>query len=387
MKKYRAKWSLFILIAITCISIVGFSGCIPGMGGNKEPSQPNVTAQGMDPNHPIAMSVNAMGKEGEVASITIKVENLGALINNVNVSIGGLENPDDISPFIIMDDMPDLSMVSQKLADNLPAGEAAQTTFIFECPEGTPDGQYNLEMTVTYSDISGEEYLVTDVFYVKIDRPWYYFITIAMRRILDFLSGGSAGWYGLGIILFTLILKLLLWPVAKTTMKSQEQMSKIQPKINEINKKYKDNPERKNELIMDLYKQENINPMSGCLPMLPQLVVLWVLYTALQGYIPLYRASFLWCPSLGMPDPYYIFPILAGVSTFLQSYTGPQGKDPQTKSMMYMMPIFFFIIMMRFPAALSMFWTVYGLFSWGQQAFMNAQKKKKVTPEGPVELK
>jgi YidC/Oxa1 family membrane protein insertase len=88
-----------------------------------------------------------------------------------------------------------------------------------------------------------------------------------------------------------------------------------------------------------------------------------------------------------MPDPYYIFPILAGVSTFLQSYTGPQGKDPQTKSMMYMMPIFFFIIMMRFPAALSMFWTVYGLFSWGQQAFMNAQKKKIVTTEGPIELK
>jgi YidC/Oxa1 family membrane protein insertase len=387
MNKIRTKWLLWVLVVISSISLLGLSGCIPGMGGDKEPSQPNITAQGMDPNHPIAMSVNAMGKEGEVASITIKVENLGALINNLHVSIGNVDGSDELSPFVVMEDMPDLSERSQKLADNLPAGEAAQGTFIFECPEGTPDGQYNLQMTVTFTDIGGEEYTVTDVFYVNISRPWFYFVTIAMRRVLDFLSGGSAGLYGLGIILFTLLLKLLLWPVAKTTMKSQEQMSKIQPKINEINKKYKDNPERKNELIMDLYKQENINPMSGCLPMLPQLLVLWVLYTALQGYIPLYRASFLWCPSLGMPDPYYIFPILAGVSTFLQSYTGPQGKDPQTKSMMYMMPIFFFIIMMRFPAALSMFWTMYGLFSWGQQAFMNHQKKKNQVSQGPVELK
>ncbi|MDD4028310.1 MAG: YidC/Oxa1 family membrane protein insertase [Caldisericia bacterium] len=387
MNKIKTKWLLWILVVISSISMLGLSGCIPGMGGSKEPSQPNITAQGMDPNHPIAMSVNAMGKEGEVASITIKVENLGALINNLHVSVGSVDGTDDVSPFVVMEDMPDLSLRSQKLADNLPAGEASQATYIFECPEGTPDGQYNLQMTVTFTDIGGEEYTVTDIFYVSISRPWFYFITIAMRRVLDFLSGGSAGLYGLGIILFTLLLKLLLWPVSKTTMKSQEQMSKIQPKINEINKKYKDNPERKNELIMDLYKQENINPMSGCLPMLPQLLVLWVLYTALQGYIPLYRASFLWCPSLGMPDPYYIFPILAGVSTFLQSYTGPQGKDPQTKSMMYMMPIFFFIIMMRFPAALSMFWTVYGLFSWGQQAFMNHQKKKNALSQGPVELK
>jgi YidC/Oxa1 family membrane protein insertase len=387
MNKIRTKWLLWVLVVISSISILGLSGCVPGMGGDKEPSQPNITAQGMDPNHPIAMSVSAMGKEGEVASITIKVENLGALINNLHVSIGNVDGSEELSPFVVMEDMPDLSVRSQKLADNLPAGEAAQGTFIFECPEGTPDGQYNLQMTVTFTDIGGDEYTVTDVFYVNISRPWFYFVTIAMRRVLDFLSGGSAGLYGLGIILFTLLLKLLLWPVAKTTMKSQEQMSKIQPKINEINKKYKDNPERKNELIMDLYKQENINPMSGCLPMLPQLLVLWVLYTALQGYIPLYRASFLWCPSLGMPDPYYIFPILAGVSTFLQSYTGPQGKDPQTKSMMYMMPIFFFIIMMRFPAALSMFWTMYGLFSWGQQAFMNHQKKKDHVSQGPVELK
>ncbi len=258
---------------------------------------------------------------------------------------------------------------------------------MFECPEGIEDGKYNLQMFVTFTDINGVDHEVTDVFYVEVKSPWYYGLIIAMRRALDFLSGGSAGMYGLGIIIFTLLLKALLWPVNKATMKSQEQMSKIQPKINEINKKYKDNPERKNELVMDLYKQESINPMSGCLPMLPQLVVLWVLYTALQGYIPLYRASFLWCPSLGMPDPFYIFPILAGVSTFLQSYSGPQGKDPQTKSMMYMMPIFFFIIMMRFPAALSMFWTIYGLLSWGQQALQNHQKKMKAEENAPLELK
>ncbi len=387
MKNIKTKWLLWLLIFITAASLLSLTGCIPGMSGDKEPSQPNPTAQGMDPDHPIAMSVNAAGKEGEVASITIKVENLGSLINDVNVSIGGVDGVEEITPFVVMEDMPDLSVTSLQIAENLSAGESAQGTYLFECPEGTEDGRYNLEMTVTYTDVNGTEHEVTDVFYVEINRPWYYFVTIAMRRVLDVLSFGQTSLYGLGIILFTLIIKLLLWPVSKTTMKSQEQMSRIQPKVNEINEKYKDNPERKNELIMDLYKKENINPMSGCLPMLPQLLVLWVLYSALQGYIPLYRAGFLWCPSLGMPDPFYIFPILAGASTFLQSYTGPQGKDPQTKSMMYMMPIFFFIIMMRFPAALSMFWTVYGLLSWGQQAFMTAQKKKNETPKDPIELK
>jgi YidC/Oxa1 family membrane protein insertase len=307
-------------------------------------------------------------KVSEVSSVIIKVKNNGPLIKDVILTIDG-ENSKEITPFTRIETknpkLLDLPLDSVYFGNSLKnstiePGKTKQTAYFFNVPVDTELSRYNLKYTLTYKTRKDNTEITEtkqDVFPVDVIKPNPF--VLGLRWLLDMLAKLATN-YGLAVILFAILIKVLLWPLNTVTMKSQAQMQQLQPKINEINQKYKDDPKQKNEEVMRLYKEEKINPASSCLYLLPQLVVLWLLYSALQGYTPLYQQSFLWLTSLGRP-------ILAGVSTFFQSLSSGQANDPQTKTFTYIMPIFFFYIMMRFPAALSIFWTVFGLVSWGQQ--------------------
>ncbi len=320
--------------------------------------------------HPLNVSITAKGNASEVVAILVKVENQGSIINNVKIKITG-EKDNSIEPFIPLPDKSDEISFKQPIA----AGKSGEVFYPIEIPASVQPGNYNLKLNLTFTDINGEVHNYTSTFYVAVKKPNA--LVMGLRWFLDFLSKLVAS-YGLGIILFSVIIKLALHPFNTTQLKSMSKMQELQPKINEINKKYKDDAQKKADETMKLYKEAKINPAAGCLPLVVQLVIVYFLYLALQGYSPLFKASFLWLPSLGSPDPYLVFPILAGVTTLLQSITGPQAADPQSKSLLYIMPVFFFLIMMRFPSALAIFWTIFGLVSAIQQYLFRRRPSQEV---------
>lgn len=375
MKRSFSIW-IFLTVAIILLS---FTALLPVTAEeNTITSKTETTAvETVMIQQPMQITVVANGKEKEIAIIQVKIKNDGAIINKVRFYIEG-ENGVDVSPFLRLEEETAVATPayvyfgkSEKDASIRP-DKTKTAMYYLEVPSGLEKTTYTLKMKLFFENYLGMQESREQLFTVIIKKP--FFLISALRYLIDFLASNFYG-YGIAIILFALLIKLILWPLNTLTMKSQHQMMSIQPKVNEINQLYKNDPQKKQEEIMKLYRDEKINPASGCLPILPQLVILMGLYQALQAYTPLYKDTFLWLKSLGSPDPYFIFPILAGVTTLLQSISSGQSKDPQSKMIVYFMPVFFFYIMMRFPAGLSLFWTVYGLFSWIQQYFFNLTKK------------
>lgn len=196
---------------------------------------------------------------------------------------------------------------------------------------------------------------------------------------MDWLAGGL-GWlldsivqftgsYGLGIILSTIIVRLLLYPLTLSQTKSMIAMKKLQPELNELQKKYKDQPEEYQRRTMELYQEHKVNPLGGCLPMLIQLPILWAFFRVLR-VIPSGDVSvFLGIWELSQPDPYFVLPLLAAGTTYLQSRM--TATDPSQKSMLVVMPIMIGFFSLSFPSGLVLYWITSNLFSIAQQAWIN----------------
>lgn len=182
--------------------------------------------------------------------------------------------------------------------------------------------------------------------------------------------------YGLAIILLTIVIKMVLYPLTQKQMKSMLAMQQLQPKIKEIQEKWKNkDPKKAQEQIMQLYKENNVNPAAGCLPLLIQMPILIALYKSLFAfpYANTAHASFIWLQNLSDRDPYYILPVLAGVTTYLQSKLTTTSNDPTQKMMLYTMPIFIAWISSTVPAGLALYWATFNVASAVQQYFVNKQ--------------
>ena len=188
------------------------------------------------------------------------------------------------------------------------------------------------------------------------------YLEAGLSWLLKFFYNVS-GSYGLAIILLTIAIRLILAPLTLSQSKSMEAMKTLQPKMNALQQKYKDDPEEYQRRVMELYKEHNINPLSGCLPMLIQLPFLWALFAVLRNYD--FGTGFLWLTSLSEPDPLYILPVLSALTTYIQMMM--TSADASQKSMMLIMPIFIGYISISFPAGLVLYWVVSNLFSMGQQ--------------------
>lgn len=182
--------------------------------------------------------------------------------------------------------------------------------------------------------------------------------------------------YGLAIILVTIVIRALLAPLTVSQTKSMAKMKELQPKMNELKEKYKDKPEEYQKKVMELYKENKVNPLGGCLPVLLQLPVLWALFAVLRKYE--FTTGFLWLTNLSSPDPYYILPILSGVTTYFQTIM--TGTDQSQRAMMMIMPIFIGYISLSFPSGLVLYWVVSNLFSMVQQYLI--MKHMPATQEG-----
>ena len=183
--------------------------------------------------------------------------------------------------------------------------------------------------------------------------------------------------YGIAIILITLILKILFFPLTHKSYKSMKEMQKIQPKMQELKDKFKDDRDGLNRAVMELYKTHKVNPLGGCLPMIVQIPVFFGLYKALMFSIELRHAPFFfWLQDLSAKDPYYVTPIIMGATMFIQQKMTPTNMDPVQAKMMLALPVVFTFMFLNFPSGLVLYWLVNNILTIAQQAYINRTLKE-----------
>ena len=201
------------------------------------------------------------------------------------------------------------------------------------------------------------------------------------------------GWipnFGVAIILLTILVRLLFWPLTRKSTEGMKKMQELQPLMKEIQAKYKDNPQRLQQETWQLYREKKVNPMSSCLPMLIQIPVFIALFNVLRSAVELRYAPFLWITDLSEPEGLFaswfpfgglnLLPILMAVSTALQSYFTPStGDKKQQQMMMVMMPAMMLIMFYSFPSALSLYWFLSNIFSIVQMWLIRRQTAAKQT--------
>ena len=210
-------------------------------------------------------------------------------------------------------------------------------------------------------------------------------LLVALRFFNKYLSN-----YGLSIILLTILIKILFWPLTRKSYQSMKEMRKLQPMMAKLREKYKNNKQEMNKQLMGLYKTYKINPMGGCLPMLVQMPVFFAFYRILPNSIELRHAPFvLWVNDLSAPERLFSFPftiplmappygipiltLLMGASMFLQQKMTPMTGDPAQAKMMMLLPVVFTFLFINFPSGLVLYWLVNNILSIAQQYRINRQ--------------
>lgn len=207
-----------------------------------------------------------------------------------------------------------------------------------------------------------------------IDYGTFGWIAVPILKVMEFTHTFTGNW-GLDIILLALIIKLIfLWPTHKS-YEAMREMQKLAPEIKMLQKKYKDDKERLQKELMELYRRRRINPFSGCLPLLLQLPVFFALYRALLVSIDLRHAPFvLWIRDLSDKDPTYISPLLMGATMFLQQKLTPAQGDPQQQKMMLFLPLIFTVLFLNFPSGLVLYWLSSNIFGILHQLYLTRRR-------------
>ena len=194
-------------------------------------------------------------------------------------------------------------------------------------------------------------------FFSSIYAPIENILHFAIEILYSMTENLGFGSYGLAIILLTVIIKILLYPLTAKQIKSMKAMQELQPELKKLQEKYKDNPQVMQQKLAALYQKAGVNPLAGCLPMLIQMPILMGMYYALFNFdYGGAEPSFLWLPSLSQTDSTYILPFLSALTTFLQQKMTMMEGTPQTKTLMIIMPIFIGWISLNFPAGLVLYW-------------------------------
>jgi YidC/Oxa1 family membrane protein insertase len=200
-------------------------------------------------------------------------------------------------------------------------------------------------------------------------RPIIQPVSVLVVNILIWMHDQLRLAYGWVLIIFGVLVRLLLWPLNQRAMESSIRMQAVAPLLKQIQDRYKNEPERLQREMMRLYKEHNVNPFGGCLPMLLPMPVLFALFFVFANTIEFRGVPFLWLPDLSRADPYYIIPIVMGLSMFVLSRVGQIGvpPNPQTKMMVYFMPGFMTLLFLNFASGLNLYYAVSNIFSIPQQ--------------------
>lgn len=176
--------------------------------------------------------------------------------------------------------------------------------------------------------------------------------------------------YGIAIVLMTIVIKMLLYPLTIKQVKSMKGMQDMQPEMKRLQEKYKKSPEILQKEMARLYKESGVNPLAGCLPLVAQMPILMGMFYALQSFTYAGDPSFLWVKNLSEADPYYILPVLSALTTYIQQKQTTTEANQQMKMMMIFMPLFIGWISCTFPAGLVIYWVVSNIMQILQQWWM-----------------
>lgn len=205
---------------------------------------------------------------------------------------------------------------------------------------------------------------------LTIDYGWLWIISVAifwmMQKIYNLI--GNWGW---SIVIVTLLIKLMFYHLSAKSYRSMSGLKKLQPRINSLKERFGDDKQKFTQATLELYRKEKVNPMSGCLPILIQIPVFIALYWVLIESVQLRQAPFMfWIQDLSTYDPYYILPVMMGLSMFLQQRLNPPPPDPMQAKLMMLMPVVFTVLFAKFPAGLMLYWFVNNTLSFLQQWYI-----------------
>lgn len=205
---------------------------------------------------------------------------------------------------------------------------------------------------------------------LTVNYGWLWFISEWLFWLLKKIQSVVGNW-GWSIVLLTALIKLAFYHLSATSYRSMARMRQLQPRLEALKKRYGDDKQKLMQETMEIYKKEKVNPMGGCLPMIVQIPVFIALYWVLLESVELYHAPFiLWIHDLSSPDPYYILPLLMGLTMFVQQKLSPPPPDPTQAKVMLFMPVFFTALFLYFPAGLVLYWVVNNALSILQQWYI-----------------
>lgn len=209
-----------------------------------------------------------------------------------------------------------------------------------------------------------------------IDWGWFKAISKPLYHTLNWLHGHLGGSWALAVIALTLLLKVATFPLANKSYHSMAKMRKLQPKINAMKERLKDDQQAMALEMMNLYKQEKVNPVSGCWPMFIQIPIFFAMYKVVLVAFEFRHAPLgLWMRDMSAADPYYVLPVLMGLSMFVQFRLNPPPTDPTQAAMFKWMPVLMTVMFLNFPSGLVLYWLTNNVLSIGQQAFILKKDK------------
>ena len=216
-------------------------------------------------------------------------------------------------------------------------------------------------------------------FFSNLFAPIIHILQMILGAFYSVTSAAGLESYGFPIILLTILIKLVTYPLTVKQVKSMKAMQDIQPKMKKIQEKYKHDPQMLQQKTGELFREAGVNPLAGCLPLLVQMPILMGMYYALFNFTfpSAEAAAFFWLPSMSEPDPYYILPVLSAATTFLQQKMTSSEMTGQMKIMMTVMPLFIGWISLTFPSGLVLYWVTMNVVQIIQQWWMYRS-------EGPV---
>jgi len=216
-------------------------------------------------------------------------------------------------------------------------------------------------------------------------------MAVPLIVVLSWIYQWVGNW-GIAIILLTVLIKLIFYPLQEASYRAMAKMKVIAPKMQKLKEQYGDDKQRMQKAMMEMYQKEKVNPMAGCLPIVVQMPVFIALYWVLLAAVELRHAPFYgWITDLSAVDPWYILPVLMGATMIIQTRLNPEPPDPVQAKVMKIMPIAFSIFFFFFPAGLVLYWLVNNILSIAQQWHINrkieqsVQKSAAKTASGKVE--
>jgi len=205
---------------------------------------------------------------------------------------------------------------------------------------------------------------------LTIDYGWLWFISIIIFWLMQHIHDIIGNW-GWSIVLVTVVIKLIFYQLSAKSYRSMAAMKRLQPRIKVLQERFADNKQELSKAMMELYKKEKVNPLGGCFPLLIQIPVFIALYWVIVESVQLRQAPFIfWIHDLAMKDPFYVLPVIMGITMFIQQKISPPPPDPMQAKVMMLLPVIFTVFFLQFPAGLVLYWIVNNSLSISQQWYM-----------------